>query len=60
MTTTKANQFLTAKQLRMVLRVSQVVNKKPGIYRFSLVHETDGRWRLAWESDAKLEELGDS
>lgn len=57
----RAAECLLGKQLKLVLRVTQVVNSGgAGIYRFSLIHEKDGRWRLAVEGDSRLEELGDS
>lgn len=56
----RAVEYLGGKQLKLVLRVTQVVNAGPGIYRFNVIHERDGRWRLAVEGDSRLEELGDS
>lgn len=57
----RAGDYLLKKQLKLILRVTEVANRGGvGIYRFALIHEKDGRWRLAVEGDSRLEELGDS
>lgn len=55
----KAKRSAHARQIKLVMRLEQVLRNKPGIYTFAVVVNDDGTWDLIVpSSNPKLEKLG--